>query len=69
MAELIKYLSNTFPGTTLVAPDTLVMEFKTSWVDAASVPDTTQFVTMEAEVPTYTANADNTVWTKGQRRR
>ena len=39
------------------------MEFKTSWVDASTVSDAGDFVTMEATVPTYTANSTNTEWT------
>jgi hypothetical protein len=63
LGEIERYLSNAFPGTMLEAPETLVMEFKTSWVEASTVPDQSQFVTIEATVPTFTPNADNTVWT------
>ncbi|WP_299693125.1 hypothetical protein [uncultured Tateyamaria sp.] len=46
-----------------VAPETLAMELKTSWVDAATLPDASAYVTMPAVVPAYTPNANNTVWT------
>ncbi len=48
---------------TPVAPETLAMELKTSWVDAATLADASGYVTMPAVVPAYTPNADNTVWT------
>lgn len=64
MTDLENYLNTAFPSTTLVAPETLAMEFKTSWVDASTVPDATQFVTISAQVPTYNANPNNTFWTK-----
>lgn len=63
LGEIELYLSNAFPGVKLDAPETLVMEFKTSWVDASTVPDASRFVTIEAQIPTFTPNADNTVWT------
>lgn len=65
LGELERYVSNTFPGTKLDAPQTLAMEFKTSWVEAATVPDASQFITIEATIPTFTPNADNTIWTPG----
>ncbi|WP_415920230.1 hypothetical protein [Tateyamaria sp. SN6-1] len=46
-----------------VAPETLALELKTSWVDAATLPDAGAYITMPAVVPAYTANSDNTVWT------
>lgn len=52
-----------FNGTTFNDPQALVMELKTSWVDVNSVADRSQFITVSAEVPSYTPNADNTVWT------
>ncbi|WP_299627240.1 hypothetical protein [uncultured Tateyamaria sp.] len=45
------------------APETLVMELKTSWVEASTVSPISDYITIPAIVPTYTANADNTVWT------
>ena len=50
-------------GAVPVAPQTLVMEMKTAWVDASTLSNPNDFVLMEAQVPTYTANADNTQWT------
>lgn len=47
----------------LVAPDTLVMELKTSWVEASTVSPISDYITMPAIIPTYTSNAANTVWT------
>jgi len=63
LGDVERYVSNSFPQVTLEAPETLVMEFKSSWVEASTVPDPGQFVTIEATIPTFTPNADNTVWT------
>ncbi|MGY3438834.1 MULTISPECIES: hypothetical protein [unclassified Marinovum] len=65
LSDIQTYMAKTFPNETLVAPDTLVMELKSSWVEADTVADVSQFVTIEATVPTYTANADNSTWTQG----
>ena len=51
-------------SATIVAPETLVIELKTSWVDASTVGDPASFVTVNAEVPVFSANADNTEWTQ-----
>lgn len=57
-------MKTAFPGVTLEDAKTLVMEFKTSWVDAASIADPSQYVTLDADVPAYTPNADNSTWTR-----
>lgn len=62
LTSVTNYVASTFPSVTLEAPETLVMEFKTSWVSAASVPDASQFITMTATVPEYTPNSTNTEW-------
>jgi len=58
------YVREYFPETTLQHPETLVMEFKTSWIDADTIPEEhqRQFVTWEAEVPDYSHNEGNTIW-------
>ncbi len=43
--------------------ETLSMELKTSWVEAKTVSNPESFITINAEVPAYKTNADNTVWT------
>lgn len=48
-----------------MSPEALTLELKTSWVDAASVKDPSQYITMPAIVPTYTADATNTTWSVG----
>ena len=53
LEALIAYMSTAFPGVELVAPETLVMEFKTSWVEADLVADPSSFVTMEAVIPDF----------------
>lgn len=64
-ADLMKVevYATAFNGTTFADPQALVMELKTSWVDVNAVADPSQFITVSAEVPSYTPNADNTVWT------
>lgn len=57
------YMASAFPGVELEGADTLALEIKTSWVDASTVPDASAYVTLEAYVPTYTADAANTTWT------
>jgi hypothetical protein len=44
-------------------PNALAMEVKTSWVNAAGL-DTSKYVTINAEVPVYTPNSNNTTWTQ-----
>ena len=65
-ADEIKMITDYVEGIGLdapAAPQTLAMELKTSWVDAASLPNPAAYVTMPAVVPSYEVNADNTVWT------
>lgn len=62
LATVVSYTKKAFPGVTLQAPETLVMELKTSWVDAATVPDARDFVTIQAVVPTFVPNGSNTQW-------
>jgi len=57
------YVKTNFPDVDLRDSVTMVMEFKTSWVDAATLADASQYVTLDADVPAYTPNADNTIWT------
>lgn len=68
MTALTTYMASVSPPFVSAAPDTLVMELKTSWVEAATLPDTTGYITIPARVPTYARNAANTEWTQhGQR--
>ena len=52
MAAIDAYMTSAYPGVKLDAEDAMVMEFKTSWVDAATV-DAEKFVLMDALVPSY----------------
>ena len=63
LSEVTVFANNAFPGVPIQDPQTLVMEIKTSWVEASTVPDPDQFVLLEAVVPTFTKNS-NTVWTQ-----
>ncbi|MEM6718453.1 MAG: hypothetical protein AAF611_03960 [Bacteroidota bacterium] len=49
-------------GITVKDPNTLTMELKTSWVDASTLTDTSNYITMNAIVPKYDTS-DNTKWT------
>ncbi len=40
-------------GVTFPNPNSLAMEIKTSWVEASSLPDPSQYLTMTATIPTY----------------
>jgi len=40
-------------GKTLVDSNAMAIEVKSSWVEAAGLPDSNKFITMEAVVPTY----------------
>ena len=63
LSQVIKYASNMFPGVPVLDPQTLVMEFKSSWVDASTVPDKSKFVTMEAVVPKFSHDS-STTWSQ-----
>lgn len=63
MRALEAYVKTTFPDVALDDAESLVMEIKTSWVDAATVADPTEYLTIDAKVPAYSVNADNTTLT------
>ncbi|MES2797143.1 MAG: hypothetical protein V4683_14325 [Bacteroidota bacterium] len=48
-------------GKTLPDSNALAMEIKTSWVEASSLPDPQNYVTIEAVVPSYTKT--DSLWT------
>jgi hypothetical protein len=43
----------TTKGHTLLDPNSLAMEIKTAWVDASTLPNPSDYITMRAVVPTY----------------
>lgn len=45
-------------------PTALAMELKTAWVEANSVSEISQYITITAEVPVYSKNTANTIWTE-----
>jgi hypothetical protein len=51
-------------GHTFASPNALAMEFKMSWVDAATLPNSADYITMRARVPDYVPNSDGTQWDK-----
>jgi len=63
LQAVVDYARSAYSAT-IVAPETLAIELKTSWVDASTVGDPASFVTVNAEVPVFSANADNTEWTQ-----
>lgn len=50
-------------GVDLKDANALAIEIKTSWVIADSLIDTSQYITIDAVIPVYTKNSDNTIWT------
>lgn len=56
------YIEQDFPTALVPAPEALVMELKTSWVEASSVDDPERYVTIEAVVPQFDRGA--TQWTR-----
>jgi hypothetical protein len=52
----------TSKGHTLLDPNSLAMEIKTAWVDASTLSNPSDYITMRAVVPTYTKT--NTLWTQ-----
>lgn len=55
LKALERFVAENYPGTSLPTPETLVMELKTSWVDAETVPDPSNYITIEGIVPDYPA--------------
>lgn len=52
-------------GKTIVDPEALAIESKSSWVEASSVPDPQNYVSVKATIPTFSVSTvdGNTVWT------
>ena len=51
-------------GVTFPDPDALAVEVKASWVEASTLPGNgAGYITMNASIPNYTPNANNTLWT------
>lgn len=53
----------TSKGHTLLDPNSLAMEIKTAWVDASTLPNAKDYITMSAVVPTYNKN-NVAAWTQ-----
>jgi len=51
----------TTKGHTLLDPNSLAMEIKTAWVDASTLPNPSDYITMQAVVPTY-SEANPALW-------
>lgn len=49
-------------GKILTDAQALTLELKTSWIDASTVSNPSQYITMTAEIPTYNTSS-NTQWT------
>ncbi len=52
--DVIEQYVSTLEGVTLPDANALTLELKTAWVDAATVSDVSQYITIKAEVPKYT---------------
>lgn len=51
-------------GTIIPDPEALAIELKTSWIEASSVPDPQNYISMKATIPTY-IKSSTTLWTPG----
>lgn len=54
----------TTKGHTLLDPNSLAMEIKTAWVDASTLPNPNDYITMSAVVPTYDKTTNPALWTQ-----
>jgi len=64
LQDVEKFVASTYPNTPLVADEALAMELKSSWVEASTLANPEDFIQMNAVIPTYTPNSDNTSWAK-----
>jgi hypothetical protein len=55
-------------GIVLKNPNTLALEIKTSWVDATTLKNLDEFLTIEAIVPVYKKNSDQLWIVNGERK-
>ena len=51
--SIVSFASSQVPSVTITAPQALAIEIKTSWVDASTLPDPQNYITMQAVVPKY----------------
>ncbi|MFY9223529.1 MAG: hypothetical protein WAQ98_12720 [Blastocatellia bacterium] len=49
-------------GVEIPDPMALAMELKIAWVEVKNGMDTSKYVTMQAEIPTFSKSQDNAVW-------
>ncbi|MEO0866133.1 MAG: hypothetical protein AAFY39_16485, partial [Pseudomonadota bacterium] len=61
--DLKTYLAGTWPDVTLQTGNQLAMELKTSWVEAGTLSNPGDYITIAGTVPNFVANADNTEMT------
>jgi hypothetical protein len=54
-------------GKTFPDPDALAVELKTSWVEAAGLPNLSSYITMTATIPTYNTSSTTTWTANGQK--
>jgi len=64
LQDVEKFVASNYPNTWLVAKEALVMELKSSWVEASTLSNPEDFIQMNAVIPTYTPNSNNTTWKK-----
>jgi hypothetical protein len=51
-------------GKTFVDAEALAIEIKTSWIEAAGIPNPGDYITMTAEIPTYDKTTNPNLWTQ-----
>lgn len=57
--SIVSYAGHSFPDG-----QALAIEVKAAWVEASSLPNKNQYVTINADVPIFQPNSQNTEWTQ-----
>jgi hypothetical protein len=61
LLDLKTYLASSWPNVTLLTGDQLAMELKTSWVEASTLSNPDDYITVTGTVPNFVSSKDNTV--------
>lgn len=63
LKKVENFVTSTYPDTPLNATEALTMELKTAWVESSTLKNADEFIQINAVIPAYTPNSDNTTWT------
>ncbi len=64
LAKIVAYAAKN--KTKLPDANALTMELKTAWIDAATLPNPQDYITIQSTVPNYQPIKDNSVWAIGK---